>query len=67
MKKKFNRIVFKEQGKVKALVEYYNALNIKVSRQTVSAALNGRSSSELAMRIRQQALKMGGKEVVWDE
>ncbi|HHU47258.1 MAG TPA: hypothetical protein P5134_05565 [Bacteroidales bacterium] len=66
MKKTFNRIVFKEQGKVKALVEYYNALNIKVSRQTVSAALNGRSSSELAMRIRQQALKMGGKEVVWD-
>lgn len=66
MKKTFNRIIFNEQGKVKALVEYYSKLNIKVSRQTVSAALNGRSTSELAIRIRQQALRMGGKEVVWE-
>lgn len=62
MKKILHRIVFNEYGKIKELEEYYHKIQIKVSRQTISAALNGRSSSELAMKIRRQALNMGAKE-----
>lgn len=62
MAEKLNRIVFLEHGKVKVLeTEYKKIMNI--SRQTVSAALNGRTRSELALKIRQRALNMGGKEV----
>jgi len=62
MKKILHRIVFNEYGKIKELEEFYKRMEIKVSRQTISAALNGRSSSELAMKIRRQALNMGAKE-----
>lgn len=48
-------------GEVKALQEVF-----EVSRPTVISALRGRTSSDLAHKIREAALSRGGKETEYN-